>query len=171
MSGLDVCSQLNPLIPAKAGIQGVICKRLRPRLWIPASAGMSGLDVCSQLNPLIPAKAGIQGGICEGLRATVWFPASAGMNGGKGINYNTFRSYQRRPEDHPDGLQPPLDPHQYPASLWSNMRQYITNGGAPQRAGGDGVEDRRVDLERGGAGLGSGFGQGVEDEDRPASAF
>ena len=75
------CSQLHPLIPAKAGIQGVICKRLRPRLWIPASAGMSGLDVCSQLNPLIPAKAGIQEIICKPQRARLWIPTCVGMNG------------------------------------------------------------------------------------------
>ena len=36
------CFQLDPFLPAKAGIQEIICKRLRACLWIPACAGMSG---------------------------------------------------------------------------------------------------------------------------------
>ena len=36
------CFQYFPLIPAEAGLQGVIPKRLRARPWFPAYAGMSG---------------------------------------------------------------------------------------------------------------------------------
>ena len=31
-----MAAQLNPLIPAEAGIQKIICNRLQARLWIPA---------------------------------------------------------------------------------------------------------------------------------------
>ena len=50
MSGLEVAPQFLPLIPAKAGIQGVICNRERARLWFPACAGVSGGKVLN-FNP------------------------------------------------------------------------------------------------------------------------
>ena len=53
--------QLNPLIPAEAGIQEIIPKPRRASPWTPAYAGVSGFYVGYQLHPLIPAKAGIQG--------------------------------------------------------------------------------------------------------------
>ena len=70
-------AQLNPLIPAKAGIQEFIPNLGGP---VPGSGG-SGLEVAAQLHPLIPAKAGIQGIICKPKRARPWFPAYAGTSG------------------------------------------------------------------------------------------
>ena len=81
MSGLEVAAQFYPLIPAKAGIQGIIYKPKQATPWIPTYVGMSGSEVCSQLNPLIPAKAGIQGIICKPKRARPWIPTYVGMSG------------------------------------------------------------------------------------------
>ena len=88
--------QLNPLIPAEAGIQEIIPKPRRASPWTPAYAGVSGFYVGYQLHPLIPAKAGIQGILPKPRRASPWTPAFAGMSGGKLCFFNTSRAHVER---------------------------------------------------------------------------
>ncbi len=85
--------QQYPLIPAKAGIQGIIHKRLQARPWTPAYAGGSGFYVEYQSYPLIPAKAGIQEIIHKRLRARPWTPAYAGVSGGKFLVFNNLKNF------------------------------------------------------------------------------
>ena len=91
MSGLDVCFQLNPLIPAKAGIQGIIPNHLRARPWIPACAGASGLDVVPQQYPLMTCEGRYPGDHPKPQQARPWIPACAGTSGLDVRNFNTFR--------------------------------------------------------------------------------